>query len=138
MLPLHMTASSIATYIILPLPPFMVSTISKAALNLMKSPLGNIIPALIDASGIGPTRNQRHSGTFEVVCIGIYENARESVSVWAADPYGLTAVIAAGVARHIEHKGSAAAGPVAPSMVAGYHLIRELTRRAGARWTRQR
>ena len=135
MLPLHMKASSISTYMILPLPPSLVATISTVAINLMRSPLGNILPALIDVSGPGPTRTQRHTGTFEIVCNGIYENTKGAVAVRAADPYGLTAVIAAGVARHIEHHGSAAVGPVAPSMVAGYHLIRELTERAGTTWT---
>lgn len=137
MLPLHMQVKSVSTYIILPLPPWIVTTVSAVAMTVMNSPIGKCFPPLIDVSGSGPSPAQRKAGMFEVVCVGSRENQKQSITVRASDPYGLTAVIVAGVATHIEQQGSEALGPVAPSMVAGYQLIKELTEQAGTVWTAQ-
>jgi len=135
MLPLHTRIKTISTYMVLSLPPWLVTTLSSVASKMMNSPASQLVSALIDAGGPGPSRSQRESGSFEVVCIGSIGNNTQTVTVHAADPYGLTAIIAAGVAKHIDQHGSLAVGAVAPSMVAGYKLIRELTERPGARWS---
>ena len=134
MLPLHMQVKSVSTYLILPLPPLMVTLLSTGMSMLLKSPLGQLVPSLMELGGSGPSAAQRKSGTFEVFCIGTASGEKRPITVLASDPYGLTAVIAAGVATHMEQQGSEAFGPVAPSMVAGYQLIKELTESSGTVW----
>jgi short subunit dehydrogenase-like uncharacterized protein len=137
MLPLHVRPATISTYIVLPMPSFIAPLLATAARLMFRSPLRTLVTMLIDSSPGPGSPGDMESGTFAVLCIGANDAGRAAMLVRASDPYRLTAVIAAGVAAHVEANGPALFGPLAPSMVAGHRLIQELTEPAGGSWQMQ-
>ncbi|HEY9867929.1 MAG TPA: SDR family NAD(P)-dependent oxidoreductase [Candidatus Obscuribacterales bacterium] len=137
MLPLHLRPATISTYIVLPMPPFIASLITTSARLVLRSPLRRLVTALIDSLPGPGSPEEIESGKFAVLCIGANDSGSGAVLVSASDPYRLTAILAAGVAAHVEVNAPAMFGPLAPSMVAGYRLIQALTEPAGASWQMQ-
>lgn len=137
MLPLHLRPATISTYVVLPMPPFIGPLLTTSVRLVLRSPLKRLVTTLIDLLPGPGSPGEIENGTFAVLLIGANDIARSSVLVRACDPYRLTAVIAAGVAVYLEAKGPGMFGPLAPSMVAGYRLIQELTEPAGASWQMQ-
>lgn len=136
MLPKHSPAEEITTYMAMEIAPQAISLIrmfGQGALRLFGEffikNAGRKVPSLAD----------RASTVFQISVTASGESGKHSLSIKGTDPYGLTAVLVAEAAMHIEAQmagnGNIPAGAISPSMLAGAELIRSATIRISVSWT---
>ena len=136
MLPKHTPVAEVTTYMAVEIAPQAISLIrifGQRALRLLGEffikNVGTKVPSLSD----------RNSTVFQISVTASGESEKHSLSINGSDPYGLTAVLVAEAAMHIEAQmagnGSIPAGAISPSMLAGPELIRRATIRNSVSWT---
>jgi short subunit dehydrogenase-like uncharacterized protein len=103
---------------------------------MLKSPLGGWLRRRIEGGAFGPTAEQRAATRFTIHCEARRDSARRAVMARGADPYGLTAVVIAALAKSLHEREPLTMGAISPTMVAGPELIVAATEAAGVRWTK--
>jgi short subunit dehydrogenase-like uncharacterized protein len=126
-LPLHMNVHSIKTLLTSTLPPFGMTLLHKLAKLTTIPVVRKALVGHIDKLPIGPAEHLRASSIFTIVCRGNCPMGSKSVVVKGSDPYLLTAMIAAGVAKKLYFGPASSTGPTSPAMVAGAEFIQQLT-----------
>lgn len=126
-IPLHMNVRNIRTIMMTKTPGFIVNMLRSLANSAMMTPLSNLVLSNIDGHSIGPDESGRSNTKFIISCEGKTGGQTKCMVITGHDPYLITAMVAAGVAKKLHFGPLRPAGAAAPSMVAGPGFIRELT-----------
>lgn len=102
LVPLHTHVRSIKTNLASPHPAPLLSIMSHIGPMIARSPLRGILDGLIDISGSDLTSPEKT--TFRILCSGRFGRTSARLEISGNDPYGLTAAIAAEVAK-VLHQG---------------------------------
>ncbi len=81
-----------------------------------------------------PTAEALDQVSAEIICIAKQGDKQVQTSAIVANPYAVTAVIAASLARQLQEGASNHSGPCSPSMISGANFIREITESRGVEW----
>ncbi|MBI3949074.1 MAG: saccharopine dehydrogenase NADP-binding domain-containing protein [Acidobacteria bacterium] len=130
----------VQTRAVIPMMAFDTGTAALLRLGLpllravMATPARHLIFRGIEAGSIGPTEAERAASRFTLLCEARRGEDRRAVIAEGADPYGLTAVLAAGIAARLLKEEPREFGAVSPAMIAGPDAILEMSRAAGVSW----
>ena len=133
MLPKHTEVQNIQAFMLSDLPALALTVMGKVGQPVMRQASNLLFKAA--ASGAVPTVEQRTKTSFNIIATASDGDQTRSLKVTGKDPYWLTAVIAAGVAVHLDQERPDRKGAITPSMIAGAEFIRELTNKQGTAWT---
>jgi short subunit dehydrogenase-like uncharacterized protein len=135
MAPLHTSVDNISTFMVMPARRIVLRLAPSLGAMLRWGPIARFAANRVDRSQFGPTPAERQNTRFTIKCHATSTLGRRTVTVEGADPYGLTAQIAARVASLIDSGNVRLAGPLSPSMASGPQTIVDLTTEAGASWS---
>lgn len=142
LVPLHTKVRNVKTNLASPTPAPILSIMSQIGPMVAHSPLRNLLDGFIDMTSSELTNPEKT--TFRILCTGKRDDQssgkREEQSakleISGNDPYGLTAVIAAAMAKVLhERTDKKPVGTVSASMIKGAQFIKEITEANGVVWT---
>lgn len=134
LVPLHTRVRTVKTNLASPTPAPILSIMSQVGPMVARSPLRSLLDGLIDMTSSKLTNPEKT--TFRILCSGKRGEQSAKLEISGNDPYGLTAVIAAAVAKALhERKDKNPVGTVSASMVKGAQFIKEITEANGVVWT---
>lgn len=135
MVPLHIAVDDLETYMVMPAPAAVVRLTPLMAPVLSWGPVARFLSNRVDSGQFGPSAEERANTRFVIVCKATGAGGSRTVTVQGGDPYGLTALIAARIAALIDSGQAQPVGATAPSMVAGFQTIIDLTSEAAVDWS---
>lgn len=134
MVPLHSPVPTIQTYMATSFPHPLLNLGLTVMTGALKLGLPTLLLAMMRNDQGGPSSAQRKSTTFEILCKGRTANQEKLLRVVGADPYGLTAELAVGIALRLIDDANHRAGALSPSMVTGAGHIKEIAASVGVSW----
>lgn len=137
MLPKHSQVKEITTYMAVEVAPQAISLISMFGQGLLRL-LGEFF--IMNAGSKVPSISDRAATVFQIEATASGDNETRSLSISGTDPYGLTAVLVAEAATHIENQiangFSMPSGAISPAMLAGPQLIKAASIRNSVSWSK--
>ncbi len=131
LLPLHSRVQNISTYLTSQAPYPILYALAGLGPIIAKTPLRSLIGSAINLSTASPERTQTR---FCLSCRGTSAAATLTVNIEGADPYFLTAKIAAAFALELSRDAELPRGVISAAMMKGGGFVREIMLRESVKW----